>query len=372
MRIAFLTKRRYMRHDVIEDRYARLYELPAGLARRGHEVLGLCLSYHGDSVGSFEHEAGRGRLHWQSHNAGQLLAPGVWAHQRRVARLLGDFRTDVVLGASDALHAVMARHVAGRLDVPYAVDLYDNFESFGMTQIPPLGTLFRRAVREAGAVSCVSGCLAEHVQTKYCARGAVTTIESTIAGDDFRPRDRRECRAALGLPPDGVFIGTVGALEVSRGVDALYQAFETIAADRPDVHLVLAGTPGRGAPILSGQRVHYLGQLPHARVCLVYGALDVGVICVRDTPFGRFSFPQKAYEMAAMKIPLVVAAVGAMADLFAEFPRCLYDPGRPGDLEFKLRTQLADPETPEVLIPTWATQAKRLEELLVNALGTRG
>lgn len=41
MRIAYLCKRQYMSHDVIVDRYARLYEQPRQLALRGHEVLGL-------------------------------------------------------------------------------------------------------------------------------------------------------------------------------------------------------------------------------------------------------------------------------------------------------------------------------------------
>lgn len=38
MRILCLFKRRYMRKDVIVDRYARLYELPRQLALRGHRA----------------------------------------------------------------------------------------------------------------------------------------------------------------------------------------------------------------------------------------------------------------------------------------------------------------------------------------------
>lgn len=45
MRIAVFWKRRYMGQDVISDRYARLYELPRGLAELGHEVRVFCLSY---------------------------------------------------------------------------------------------------------------------------------------------------------------------------------------------------------------------------------------------------------------------------------------------------------------------------------------
>ena len=52
MRIAVLWKRRYMGHDVIEDRYARLYELPMGLAGFGHGVRVICLGYRAGATGS--------------------------------------------------------------------------------------------------------------------------------------------------------------------------------------------------------------------------------------------------------------------------------------------------------------------------------
>ncbi len=45
MKVLFLCKRRYMNHDVITDRYGRLYHLPAELALLGHDVYGFCLSY---------------------------------------------------------------------------------------------------------------------------------------------------------------------------------------------------------------------------------------------------------------------------------------------------------------------------------------
>lgn len=109
----------------------------------------------------------------------------------------------------------------------------------------------------------------------------------------------------------------------------------------------------------------YLGQINHEQVADFYAALDVGVICVRETPFGRYSFPQKAYEMAAMKIPLVVAAVGAMAQLFSSYPESLYQPDEVSDLAQKLEVQLLNPTVPHVPIPTWAEQAAKVERVLM-------
>jgi len=45
MKILFLSKRQHTHKDLIDDLYGYARELPLGLAKLGHEVTGLCLSY---------------------------------------------------------------------------------------------------------------------------------------------------------------------------------------------------------------------------------------------------------------------------------------------------------------------------------------
>src|SRR5690606_12486148 len=210
-------------------------------------------------------------LEWVSHNSGALFLPGLFRHVHRTARLLQGLAPDIILGASDALHIVLARFLANRLRIPYAVDLYDNFESFGLTRIPLLRTLYRQAIRDAEAVSCVSRGLESLVRKDYGARGIVETLESTVAGNDFTPLDRNACRQALGLPPSAMLIGTAGALDESRGISDLFHAFELLAPRQDRLHLVLAGSLGRRVRLPESSRVHYLGPLPHARIPQPYG-----------------------------------------------------------------------------------------------------
>ncbi len=85
MRIAFLCKRRYMGKDVILDRYARLYEIPFQLARRGHAVEGFCLAYQTrDAQGEWSHEAAPGSLEWHAQSPGRLLLPSMLAYPFRL------------------------------------------------------------------------------------------------------------------------------------------------------------------------------------------------------------------------------------------------------------------------------------------------
>ncbi|MFC3174550.1 glycosyltransferase [Novosphingobium bradum] len=97
----------------------------------------------------------------------------------------------------------------------------------------------------------------------------------------FRPLDRADCRARLGLPADASILASVGALIDRKGqrfaIDALAQL--------PGAILVLAGG-GADEPSLRaraerlglGERVRFLGPVPHGELPVVLGAADVFVL----------------------------------------------------------------------------------------------
>lgn len=371
MRVAFLCKRQYMGKDVILDRYARLYEIPFQLARLGHEVRGFCLSYQGHGEGAWEHAVTGGSLAWESRSLDALVVPALAAYPWRLCRRLREFQPDVLLGASDIPHVVLASWLARRLRLPFAVDLYDNFEGFGQARIPGFVTLLRRAVRRAGLVTTTSEPLRRLVVEDYGAHGTVVSLPSSVDKAVFHRRYRDGARDRLGLPRGVPLVGTAGGLYREKGIQPLYAAWEQVAARRPDVHLVLAGPVEAGLPRPEGDRVHYLGHLAHAQVADLFGALDVGVISVLDTAFGRYCFPQKAYEMLACGLAVVASDVGAMADLFAGLPQVLFRPGDANALADALLRQLDRPTVPEVPIDDWAGLVAAVEPLLRDLASTR-
>lgn len=373
MRIAYLCKRQYMRKDVIADRYARLYEQPRQLALRGHEVLGLSLSYRRTDPRDEWHEAEPGSMHWVG------LAPsppgcGLLAYPWRALARLRAFSPDLLVAASDSPHVVLGGALARLMGIPLAVDLYDDFESFGLTRLPGLRRLYRRVLRRAAVVSCVSEWLARRVLEEYRAQGRVLSLPSTIDRSVFRPLDRGECRRQLGLPPYAKLVGTAGGLEAAKGIAPVYEAFERLAADGADGadgadwHLVLAGGLDPACPPPSGPNVHYLGMLPHGETARLFNALDVGIVYLRDTPYGQASFPQKAYEMAACGLPLAVARVGAMAELFAATPATLYEADDAGSLAHCLRLQMEQRNLARLDIRDWADLALEMEQAYADTL----
>lgn len=370
MRIAFLCKRRYTGKDVVADRFGRLHEIPWQLARLGHEVRGFCLDYYQQSNASVSYGRTPGIFSWEAYSLGYARLPRLVSYPWRLLRRLRAYRPDVLFGASDIPHVVLTAWLSKRLGIPYVLDLYDNFEGFGQAQIPGAVSALRRAVHGAGLVIAVSEPLRDWVQTQYCPTGPVLVMPNAIDTTLFKVGSRSAARERLQLPLDAELVGTAGGLYRSKGVADLYAAWAHIAAERPRARLVLAGPVEAGLPLPQQGRMHYLGNLTHVQVADVFAALDVGVVTVADTVFGRYCFPQKAYEMMACDLAVVATDVGVMSALLRETPQLLY---RPGDAEGLARAVIQQLERPvKVLarIKDWHELVTEIEPAL-SALALR-
>jgi glycosyltransferase involved in cell wall biosynthesis len=111
-----------------------------------------------------------------------------------------------------------------------------------------------------------------------------------------------------------------------------------------------------------------LGQLPHARTAELFNALDIGVIYLRDTPFGRYCFPQKAYEMLACGLPIASARIGVMPQLLASAPTGIYAADDSDDLARAVLELLEHPVVATAVIDDWAHIVGVMEQRLGQIL----
>ncbi len=363
MRILVLTKRQYMAKDLLDDRFGRFRELPLELAKLGHEISGICLSYQSRREEmTIDTDGGSGgSVTWHSLNLGKFIVPGLISYVLRGHKLAKEFNPDLIWACSDAFHVIVGAWLARSLRVKCAADLYDNFEAFAATRLTGIMPLFKRTVRNADGVTCFSQRLAEHVVEHYRPKGLTDVIENGIRTDLFYPRDPVQCRRQLGLPQDAKIIGTAGALYRNRAIETLFRAFKLLAASDENLHLAIAGPRDKQNHVPVGPRVHDLGILPWEQVPVFINALDVAVSCYRDSELGRYSFPQKAYEIIGCKTPLVAAAVGTMNELLAAYPECLFQSDSPENLAQAVRNQLATPTVIDLKVPGWSDSARRLE-----------
>lgn len=365
LRILVLTKRQYTGKDLLDDRYGRLYEIPACLADRGHELTGVALSYR-RRARQAQQNGSNSAVSWHAINAfpGGLLRYGALLDRR-----LANRKPDVIWASSDILHIILAARLSRAHGVPFVADLYDNYESFGMARVPRAKAMFHSACRQATGITVVSETLKDAVAAVVRPEQSVTVIGNGVVPDLFFPRPKSDSRAELKLPLTAKLIGSAGSITSGRGVADLFTAFERLAAENDDVWLVHAGPIDRATSRYSHPRIVNLGILPLAQVPTLLSALDVAVICNRDSAFGRYCFPMKFYEVVACHTPLVAAAVGDVARLLTEHPQCRYTPGDSGDLAAKIKAHLCTGGFVLPLhAPSWRDRAETLEDVLQHCL----
>lgn len=359
MRILVLSKRQYTGKDLLDDRYGRLYEIPASLAASGHVVIGVALSYRRRPFAPVVGPAG---MRWLSVNA---LPAGIWGYPRQLGQVVAQMRPDVIWACSDAFHAIMGATLSRITEIPLVIDLYDNFESFGATRLPGIGPLFRAACRHAAALTVVSHSLRDHVVKAYGIDAPVAVIGNGVRRDLFFPQDRLTARASLGLPADARLIGSAGAITADRDIAVLFDAFTELAAADPSLHLVFAGPRDQTPSRYHHPRIIDLGVLPLSRVPAIYSALDVAVVCNKDSDFGYYCFPQKLFEIIACGTPIVAAALGDVAKTLAAYPESLYRPGAAPHLARQITQQLLDPRPIAGLrVPTWDDWSDSVAQVL--------
>lgn len=359
MNVLFICKRYYTGKDVIEHNFGRLYEIPKQLALLGHQVSVICLDYRNKD---------RQRCFTETHGAGVVtwyVAP-LYLLFSAVKNSLNHQAPDLVFATADIPCLWLGRFLARWVAVPYIVDLYDNYESFGQARIPGFRRILRSCINQADAVVCVSDALRKKVLNEYQPNGQVVVMNNGIGHNNFYPGDKVAARTALGLPHDMRLIGTAGALTPMKGLEVVYRAWSRLEAVDDNLCLVLAGRVESQFPVPKGARVIYLGELLEGQVGQLFRALDVGIVPALDSEFGRYCFPQKLYEMVACFLPVVAADVGAIADILACSPQMLYPPDRADVLADLILDQLEQRQLSGLKAQGWEGLVKPLGEIFLE------
>jgi glycosyltransferase involved in cell wall biosynthesis len=366
MRILVLTKRQYTGKDLIDDRYGRLFEIPKHLSHLGHQVQGLSLSYRQRENVGLAPEITGGVL-WETINSLPFSPTGAVKHLQRIRALCISFRPDVVWASSDSWHAIAARRVCLPLGIPYVIDLYDNYESFGLSRPPGIIPLFRRACRAASGLTLVSRTLAEYVQTNYLSQYNVPLLQLGNAVDTslFKPLDKQQSRGELGLPANEVLIGTAGALDHTRGIETLFEAYERLARTKPGIRLVIAGPRDSTMNRFRHLPMIDLGVLPATKIPFFWNSMDVAIVQNRDSNFGRYCYPQKLQEIISCNVPLVATCVGEINELLTDYPQCLAEPDSSTSLAERIAYQIEHRTVVDRSeVRTWEERARNLSEFL--------
>ncbi len=148
------------------------------------------------------------------------------------------------------------------------------------------------------------------------------------------------------LAGGGRYLLAIGTVEPRKDLPGLVLAFDELAADDPDLRLVIAGADGWGAEALTeavaaahhGSRVVRLGFVDEeARADLLAGA-EALVLASRYEGFGL-----TAGEAMAAGVPVVATATGGIPEVVGD-AGVLVPPDDPAALASALAVLLGDPE----------------------------
>ena len=355
-----------MSKDLITDRYGRFYELPLYLSMQGHEVHLVSHSYRKDKPLSLKVNDGFSVSSW---SLGLNPLSGLARHYHKLEQIILKDKPDLIIAASDCFQIILASRLARKYSVPLIADLYDNFLSYAASRLPGVAVLFARALRQADLVTVVSNQLAKLIASDKKIRHPVQLVVNGVTSSFAEHPDRIAAREKYGFKNNQFVIGTAGSLHADKGIVLLIEAFLDLAAEHPELRLVLAGPDKHGLSLPASPAINYLGNLPHEEIPLLLSALDLGVICIKDTAFGKYCFPQKFYEMVACKLPLVASAVGEMSLLLDDYPELLFQPDSREQLKHAIRYQMQHAIRLPVSVPTWEDQAVRLDQIIKENFG---
>lgn len=225
-----------------------------------------------------------------------------------------EFRPDVVHVQCFSANGVYATWLARRLRVPLvlslqgetvmdATDIYERSLALRLS--------LRWALHDAAVVTACSRFVLDDAERRFSlARGRGLVIPNGVEPVEDVAVEPIEL-------PFGRFVLGVGRIVEKKGFDLLLAAFERIAAQHPEVGLVIGGTgPARDALVRSTaavglrERVAFPGTLSRGQVAWAMGAASVFVLPSRIEPFGIV-----VLEALRAGCPTIVTARGGATEI---------------------------------------------------------
>lgn len=140
-------------------------------------------------------------------------------------------------------------------------------------------------------------------------------------GEKFRPLDAAQARKACGLISGPAYIGTVGRLIGWKGLQVLLKAMQTIAAETPEVKLLIIGD-GEYRSALEKladdlgvrKNVSFIGRVDHDMLPLWINSLDILV----QPSIGDEAFGISIAEAMSCGKPVVGTASGGIPEIIED------------------------------------------------------
>lgn len=251
---------------------------------------------------------------------------------RRLDGLVERFAPDVLHAHSPVLNALPALWVGRRHGIPVVYEMRASWEDaavdHGSTHEGSLRYRLSRslesfALRRADAITTICEGLRQDIVSRGIAADRITVIRNAVDVAGFRfgvPADPA-LRAQLGL--DGATVlGFAGSFYGYEGLDLLLDAAARLAAQRPELRVLLVGggpqeeaLRAQAARLGLADRVIFTGRVPHSQVQRYYELIDVLAYPRQSMRLTELVTPLKPLEAMAQGRMFVASDVGGHKEL---------------------------------------------------------
>lgn len=181
-----------------------------------------------------------------------------------------------------------------------------------------------RALAAATRIFSVSDSLKRHVVGLGADADNIRVVGNGVDCHKFFPIDRRQARAALGLPAEAKVLVSVGGLVERKGFHRVIELLPELLQRFPDLHyLVIGGACAEGdltqflhemvARLGLRERVHFLGSMPPAELHRPLSAADVFVLATANEGWANVFL-----EAMACGLPVITTDVGGNREVVCD------------------------------------------------------
>ena len=204
----------------------------------------------------------------------------------------------------------------------------------------------------ADAVITLGETMREHLIAGGVPAETITLIPNSVSEavvDTDVTRTPAEVRRSLGLPEDGIWVGTAASIVGYEGLDDLVDAVILARSQGSDLRLLIAGD-GVALPELReraadlGENAVFTGRVSQAQAIEYQLALDAIVVPRKDEPVCRLVTPIKPIEAMGLARPVVISDLPALRELVPDNAGLVTPPENPQKLA-ELLSELASDDT---------------------------
>lgn len=323
------------------------------------------------------------------------------AHVAAASTLTEKLRPGVLHCTTDYTNALVARELSGRFGLPWVYEMRGQLELTWISSRPAelrdeaaaservrlLRAKEAELARDAHAVIVLSQVQRDDLIGRGVPAERISVLPNAVdlsfLGQSLEPA---QARLQLGLPSDGIWVGSVSSLVGYEGFDVLLEAVARCRSAGADVRCALVGDgvsrPGliRQAEDLGlGEAVIFPGRQPRTDAGLWHQALDIFTVPRQDHAVTRVVTPLKPIEAMALGRPVVASNLPALAELVASpGTGLLVNPDDPGSLaeailrlasDHELRRDLASRGRAFAAQRTWPANADRCRSIYREVCG---